>query len=496
MPLFSEWTRGLDLSHLGGARDPEVTGVSSDSRRIRPGDVFVAIRGESMDGSLFVSQAVDRGAAAVVLPSELRPGPEPSGVGIFGATNPRRALAHLSREVHGAPDRELRLIAVTGTNGKTTVSFLAAELLRLLGARAGRLGTIGYETGRRSIEATWTTPPSEEYFALLREMRDSGLGVCVLEASSHGLDQCRLGDSEVDIAAFTNLTREHLEYHRDLEDYRRAKLRLIDHLGGIGRSKPVGRAVVNMDDPVWAAVEWPSSRIGVGRATTNEVFRSAVQADRNGIRMELNYGGVAVEIHSRLLGDYNVENLTVLAGIARAMDLSPDQIAELFCELPSVPGRLERVELGEGAPLILIDYAHTPDALASVLASLRAWTPGRLRVVFGCGGDRDRGKRAPMARAAAAGSDRAILTLDNPRHEDPQRIFDDARAGFSGHDDHWAVVEDRREALRQVLQGCSEEDTVLIAGKGHERYQIMGDEKEPWDDREELIRIWKEGGLS
>jgi UDP-N-acetylmuramoyl-L-alanyl-D-glutamate--2,6-diaminopimelate ligase len=494
MPQLSHWTQGLDLEHLDGALDPTVHGVTADSRRVQPGDVFVAIRGTEADGSDYISQAIAQGAAAVVLGHrEGLPG-STEGASVFWVHDPRRVLAQLARSRHHAPDRELRLVAVTGTNGKTTVSWLGAQLLDLLGEPAGCLGTIRYRTGLRDVAADWTTPPVEELFALLREMCEAGRVACVLEASSHALDQDRIGEAEVDVAAFTNLSREHLEYHRDLDDYLRAKLRLLERLDGPARHKPTGRAVVNMNDVILSRVEWPTSAIRVGRHRDNAVQLLGATAGRDGVALRLDYGGTIVEFASGLLGDYNVENLLVLAGIALAMEVPAHRIGECFAQLQSVPGRLERVDLGEDAPLVLIDYAHTPDALESVLRSLRSLTQGSLRVVFGCGGDRDRGKRPQMARAAATGSDEAYLTLDNPRTEEPAQIFADARYGFEGQEAHTLVIEDRAQALHRALSTSGSKDTLLVAGKGHENYQIIGRQKVAWDDREVLRRAWAEGG--
>jgi UDP-N-acetylmuramoyl-L-alanyl-D-glutamate--2,6-diaminopimelate ligase len=494
MPQLSQWTRGLGLEHLDGALDPAVHGVTADSRRVQPGDVFVAIRGTESDGAEYISQAVERGAAAVVVDRRYDLPAGTKGASVFRARDPRHVLAQMARSRHHAPDRELRVVAVTGTNGKTTVSWLGAQLLDLLGEPAGCLGTIRYRTGLRDVAAGWTTPPAEEFFALLREMCEAGRVACVLEASSHALDQDRIGEAEVDVAAFTNFSQEHLEYHRDLNDYLRAKLRLLERLDGAGRHKPAGRAVVNMDDASLSRVEWPTSAIGVGRHRNNAVQLLEATAGRDGVALRLDYGGTVVEFASGLLGDYNVENLLVLTGVALAMETPAHRIAECFSQLQPVPGRLERVDLGGGAPLVLIDYAHTPDALRSVLRSLRNLTRGSLRVVFGCGGDRDRGKRPQMARAAATGSDEAYLTLDNPRTEDPAQIFADARHGFEGHEAHTWVIEDRAEALHRAMSTSGSKDTLLVAGKGHENYQIIGRDKVAWDDREVLRRAWDEGG--
>lgn len=493
MALLSQWSAGLGLVHAGGARDPEVKGVTADSRRVREGDVFVAVPGTREDGLRFVGDALRQGAAAVVA----RSGAEvelPADTPFFHVPDPRLALGQLAREAHGCPDRELTLVAVTGTNGKTTVAHLTRELLELRGTPCGMIGTIGYRTGARDEPGAWTTPPPEVLFELLAEMVEHERRACSMEASSHALDQSRLATAEVDVAAFTNLSREHLEYHRDLEDYLQAKRRLLEHLDGPRRHKPAGRAVVHLDDPVFASHPWPRSTVGVGSGAGCEVRRLDARSDRRGCRLRLSYGGEPLELRSRLLGDYNLENLLVLAGIARALELEPLELESLFPRLHPVPGRLEVLGLDDDAPLVLLDYAHTPDALTSVLRSCRALTAGRLVVVFGCGGDRDRGKRPLMARAAGTAADLSVLTLDNPRTEDPSRIFADAERGFEGVGNEWVRVDDRSDALARALEGLGVDDTLLVAGKGHETYQILGDEKVHWDDRVVLREIWNERG--
>lgn len=493
MALLSEWSRGLELVHAGGERDPEVHGVAADSRQVRAGDVFVAVRGTREHGLRFVEDALGQGAVAVVTESGATLA-VPEGVSLFHASDPRQALGHLARAAHGRPDRALRLVAVTGTNGKTTVAHLTRELLEAWGRPCGLLGTVGYDTGMRHEAGAWTTPPPELLFRLWAEMVESGREACAFEASSHALDQDRLGTAEVDVAAFTNLSREHLEYHRDLEDYFMAKRRLLDRLTGEGRHKPVGRAVVNLDDPVFGAHPWPHSTVGVGSGPGCEVRRLSAASDRSGCRLTVQYAGVEMELRGRLLGDYNLENLLVVAGIARALEIPPEDVEKLFPRLHPVAGRLEALSLGPDSPLVLIDYAHTPEALESVLGSCRRLTQGQLAVVFGCGGDRDRGKRPLMARAAGTRADRVVLTLDNPRTEDPQQIFRDAEAGFEQVSAEWSRVEDRREALATALHGLGEDDTLLVAGKGHETYQILGEERVHWDDREVLREIWSPRG--
>ena len=484
---------GLEPTVVRG--DPvavRVAQVSSDSRRIRPGGAFVAVRGHGVDGHRFLDRAVEAGAVALVVESD-EALPAAPDVTVVRVANTRRALGRMVRRLYGAPDRALEVIAVTGTNGKTTVSHLVRDLVRAGGQFCGLVGTIRYETPRRSMDAPLTTPAPEDLLELLGEMRDGDARAVAMEASSHALDQERLAGIEVDVAAFTNLGHEHLDYHRTLDAYLDAKCRLLDHLAGPDRQKPVGRAVVNLDAPLLAAREWPADSITVGTGDGATLRLREARCTREGIEIDLVLEGRDVRLESRLLGRYNVENLLVTAGIGHALGLDPDEIARRFPSLRPVPGRLEPVPLERG-PLVLVDYAHTPDGIESVLGAVRELGDGPVTLVFGCGGDRDRAKRPLMARAAVAHADRVVLTTDNPRTEDPARIFADTEAGFGRGADRVERVEDRHEALARALDVTPRGGTVVVAGKGHETYQIIGTEKQPWDDRQALREAWSERG--
>jgi UDP-N-acetylmuramoyl-L-alanyl-D-glutamate--2,6-diaminopimelate ligase len=295
------------------------------------------------------------------------------------------------------------------------------------------------------------------------------------------------------VALFTNLTREHLDYHRSLEDYFDAKLRLLDYLDQPDRKKPVGLSVVNRDDDHFASVDWPASTVFVGHREDCVVRGIAADFTREGTVIRADYDGSPVELRSRLLGLYNAHNLLLVAGAAHATGMSGEELAAHVGQLNPVPGRLEPVSL-EGGPLGIVDYAHTPDGLASSLAAVRGLSDGRIHLVFGCGGDRDRGKRPEMAAAALAGADRVYLTLDNPRTEDPEQIFRDTEAGFTGAPDRAARIPDRAEAIAAAIVDARGEDVVLVAGKGHENYQIIGEDKLPWDDRTALQGAWAAQG--
>jgi len=487
---------GLGLRHVAGPGDALVKGVACDSRKVEPGSVFVAVPGHAVDGHEFVAEALRRGAAAVVV-QEGRESALPARprAACFTATDARRVAGALARSYRANPDLDLSLVAVTGTNGKTTVSHLVRSLLDTAGRPCGLLGTLRYETGRRSLTAPLTTPDPCAFYGFLEEMRDAGLNACAFEASSHALDQERLGPVEVDVAAFTNLTREHLDYHGTMEGYLAAKLRLLDHLVGEKRDKERGAAVVFHDDPRLASVDWPEHTLKVGTSEACELRLLQAHTGREGSRLRVRWQGREVELRTRLLGAFNVENALVALGCAAALGLSDEDLAEGLAQAEPVPGRMEPLPV-EGGPLVLIDYAHTPDGLEKSLATCRQLTSARLHLVFGCGGDRDRGKRPLMAQVAARGADRIYLTLDNPRTEDPARIFADVEAGMEAAraEGRARTIADRAEAVGEALAQAGPDDLVLIAGKGHETYQILGTEKVHWDDREAVRRARSRGG--
>lgn len=481
---------GVGRDRISALDDADVTAITSDSRRVVPGSIFVALQGHASDGHAHVAEALAKGARAVIAQVGKSQAASPA---IFEVADPRDALAQLLGTFFQHPDRDLAVIAVTGTNGKTTVSHLVRDLLREGGQECGLLGTIRYETPSTSIDAPLTTPAAEDLLSLLAQMRDEHAFAVSMEASSHALDQCRLAGIEVDVAAFTNLTHEHLDYHRTLEAYFAAKLRLLDHLGAVGRHKAPGRAVVNRDADVLAAHTWPASTVFVGQDEACAVQLLHARCDREGIELRARIDGVEVDLSSQLLGRYNVENLLVAAGVAVALGLGAESIAARFPALRPVPGRLEPVVI-EGGPLLLIDYAHTPDGIASALQAVHELDAGPVTLVFGCGGDRDRTKRPLMAKAALAGADRVVLTLDNPRTEDPEQIFADTMVGFAGDPARAERVTDRQEALAHALAITPANGVLLVAGKGHETYQIFGTEKHTWDDRVALRQAWSARG--
>ncbi len=449
------------------------------SGKAAPGAVFVALAGDPAIASAHSAEAAARGAAYVVA----APGaalPDGSRAKLVVAEHPRLALGELARAAYGSDRAGFSLVGVTGTNGKTTTAFLLEHLLAASGRTVGLLGTVTYRWPGGSRPATLTTPGCLELHELFAEMADAGVDTAVMEVSSHALDQERVAGLAFAAAAFTNLTQDHLDYHKDMEAYFRAKTRLFTTY-----LDAPGRAVVNLDDPHGArlAAMLPGC-VGYGlgpfipgnwRPLRGEITHH----DGSGMTLAVSFADHRFEVASALIGQYNAHNLLAAMGVALVLGLSPSDMAALS-GFGGVPGRLERVRNGLGLD-IFVDYAHTPDALENVLRAVREVVAGRLFVVFGCGGDRDRTKRPLMARAVAEYADVAVLTSDNPRHEDPLAIMADARPGLSGAE---RVLEDpdRRRALAMALSEMRPGDVLVVAGKGHEAYQQIGDEKLPFHD--------------
>lgn len=461
---------GLLISQV--TPDLAVTGVTADSRTITPGMVYVAVRGSQADGHQFVQDAVRRGAVAVV--AERTTG---AGVAELVVDDGRRAALTLGREWYRDPARRLTLVGVTGTNGKTTTTALVRHLLNARHA-AGSIGTLGAFDGSGtpvpSTAGTLTTPGPIDLQATLAQFVEQGVTHVAMETSSHSLDQGRLDGLTFAAGVFTNLTRDHLDYHATMEAYLAAKLRL-DGLLGLQ-----GLQVVNADDPAWQALPGGRRRLTFGIAGTAHVRAEEVSLGNAGstFRLVTPMGQAVVQLP--LLGDFNVSNALGAAAAALGLGRPFDEVVERLGTAPQVPGRMER--LATQPAVILRDYAHTPDALERALGALRPLTPGRLVVVFGCGGDRDRGKRPVMGRIAVTLADVAVITSDNPRTEDPDHIMDDVEQGM-GTAPHQRVA-DRREAIAAALRVAAPGDTVLLAGKGHETYQVIGTEKVPFDERE------------
>jgi UDP-N-acetylmuramoyl-L-alanyl-D-glutamate--2,6-diaminopimelate ligase len=459
------------------ARDLEIARVTSDSRAVLPGDLFVAIAGQKADGLAFVSEAVARGAIAV---ASDRPAPAGTRVPWIRVSSPRRALARLATRLAGEPASKLVLAGVTGTNGKTTTTLLLEAILARRYGPAGFLGTIGYRTPRREIAAPRTTPEATVIQELLAETVAEGGRAAAMEVSSHALVLDRVEGCRFDVAVFTNLTRDHLDFHGDMESYYEAKRRLFD------LRKAGAPGVVNVDDPFGRRLHAeadppiltysPSGRPADFRA-------QAVRCDLSGTELDVAREGATFRIVSPLAGRFHVGNILAAAAAGIALGIEPAEIVSAVASVARVPGRFERVEAGQPFP-ILVDYAHTPDALERLLAAVREVTDRKIILVFGCGGDRDPGKRAPMGEIAGRLSDIAIVTSDNPRSESPEAILRDVEAGLSasGATKYLKIV-DRREAIRRAIELANPGTVVVIAGKGHETSQVIGSREVPFDDR-------------
>ena len=458
----------------------EICGLAYDSRRVEPGFLFAAWAGARADGHAFVPQAVAQGAVAVLCE---RPMP---GLSVPTLVLPqvRRSLAHAAQRFYGDPTAKLRMVGVTGTNGKTTTVHLLEAMCAAADWAPGVIGTLGSRYAGQVVEGGLTTPESVDLLKLLATMRDAGTQAVAMEVSSQALAQSRVAGLRFDVGIFTNLTHDHLDYHKTLEAYFAAKTELVTRL-----LKPGGVAVLNLDDARVKTLARPGT-LGFSVGGPGEVVAEDVHLGPEGIRFTARTPQGTVAIHSPLLGRFNVENIlaAVAAGVALKIPLST--IAAGLAKLTHVPGRLERVNRS-GEPLVLVDYAHTPDALRQALAAVREVTAGRLLCVFGCGGDRDPHKRAPMGEAAGAHADWSVLTNDNPRTEDPAVIAravevglqkagcQRSAAGVRGY----AVELDRARAIAQAVAAAGPQDAVLIAGKGHETYQIMGSTHHAFDDR-------------
>ncbi len=462
--------------------DPEIGGICDDSRRVNPGDLFAAVAGGRLDGHAFVQQALDRGAAAL-----LTGRPVAAAVPVVRSDDVRRTLGQLAAAYYGRPSEELFVVGITGTNGKTTTSRLVESVFAAAGYRAGVIGTIDWHYPGKAEANPVTTPGAVALRRILAEMRDAGVTHVVMEVSSHALDQARVEGVCFDVAVFTNLTRDHLDYHPDLESYGRCKQQLFTERLQAGPKASRAVAVINSDDPFGRdlASRLTVSCLTVGTGGDKRIHPVRFRSSTDGLNAALATPVGAIELHSPLVGRYNLDNVMAAVGCGIAAGIAPEAIRRGIESLAAVTGRLERVADPAGRN-IYIDYAHTPDALENALSALRPLTTGRLICVFGCGGDRDRGKRPQMGEIAGRIADFTVVTSDNPRSEPPRAIIEMILPGLrrSASADRYAVVADRAEAIAYAVAAARSGDTVLIAGKGHETYQILADRTIHFDDRE------------
>ena len=482
--------------------DPEIGSIHYRAQDVRPGGVFVAIAGSSADGHDFIDEAVSRGARTIVTQKE-------TGIQVpaIQVSDTRRALAIISAAFYGNPSEQLTLIAITGTNGKTTTSYIIESILHKAGYRVGVIGTINYRYADKTFDNPVTTPESLDLQRILAEMKQSGVTHVVMEVSSHAIDLSRIQHCWFDVGVFTNLSQDHLDFHGNMEAYWSAKKKLFSEYLPVGPKRDHVRAVINCASPRGRelAAELCMPVVRVGDSDRDDIKAFDIRCNLDGIAGRIQIPGGEFAFHSTLVGHYNVENIMCAVGVAAAMDLSPEIIGPGVESGSHAPGRLERIANQSGR-YVYVDYAHTPDALENVIKAVLALTTDRVICVFGCGGDRDKEKRPLMGEIAARHCDLSIVTSDNPRSEKPMAIIEHILAGIkkanvvaycpadlkNGYKRRGYVIEpDRRQAIALGISAARPGDSVLIAGKGHETYQILGDKTIDFDDREVARNVIK-----
>lgn len=464
--LLSELLKGIET--LKPYTDREIAGIAYDSRKVEAGYLFCAIRGESVDGHRFTASAAEKGAAVILAEYST----EHSAAEVLVADT-RMAFQQICANYFGHPEQDMKFLAVTGTNGKTSATQFIKSILDGLGIQAGLIGTVYNQIGTETEPAEFTTPEPYQLFALLHRMRKAGVKIVVMEVSSQAMDQRRADSLPFAVAGFTNLTQDHLDYHKTMENYKEAKARLFSM---------AGKGVYNIDDA--AGMELCSRFGGLTYSAKGKADLSAskIQIDVSGVSYRLSFCGKSADIRVSTPGLFTVHNTLCAAGVLLAAGFSFDEVVKGLNRIPKVAGRAEVIT--EGLPFdVMLDYAHTPDALENILSTIRTYAKGRVVTLFGCGGDRDRTKRPKMAAAAAKYSDYLIVTSDNPRTEDPAAIIAEILVGLEGSEVPYAVIENRKEAIGYAIKNAQAGDLILLAGKGHEDYQIIGKEKHPFDEK-------------
>ena len=474
--LLRDILKGIKFSAEDSARGLEVDRITCDSRAVQKGDLFIAFRGYAIDGSRFIDDAIARGAEIILAEKDFA---APPGVKKVLISDSRLALPAIAGNFYDHPSRRLKTVGVTGTNGKTTITYIVENILKCAGESTGVIGTINYRIKGRALPAKNTTPGPLELQALLSEMLREGVAFLVMEVSSHSLDQRRVDGLLFDAAIFTNITAEHLDYHETAANYFKAKEKLFGHL------KPDGTGILNNDDEKVSEL-----KRSIKRKVLTYGVREAADIKCEDLRLSLDSSSFIVKtpaaslkVDTRLVGAHNVSNILASVAAGLALGVNTRAIAEGANTALFPPGRLEPVDEGQSFK-VFVDYAHTEDALNNVLSLLRKAATRNVITVFGCGGNRDRSKRPLMGRAACSFSDSVIITSDNPRFEDPHDIIDEIENGIKGDFSNYEIVVDRREAIGRALKLAASGDIVLIAGKGHEEYQIIKDRVLPFDDRE------------
>lgn len=482
--------RGIKIEESKGNLNVEISSVTSDSRKVVKGALFVAIRGFRSDGHEYINEAIRKGASAIIIDREHK-NILLSSIPIIKVQDTREALAKVSVNFFKNPSKELKLIGVTGTNGKTTTSYLIKSILDKAGKKTGLIGTIYYFTGGKFCPAGQTTPEAPEFQNLLRNMVNNGCEYAVSEVSSHALALKRIYGSQFTSAVFTNLTQDHLDFHADMEEYFYSKSLLFSYLS------PTGKGLINIDDPrgkeLFKLNKERSFSYGVEGDAHIRAYN--IKTSVKGVEFMVKTPDGSMHITSSLPAMYNVYNILASIGVAYYLNISPDVITEGISSVTHVPGRFERIENDLGF-YVIVDYAHTENALKLLLNAAAALTRGKIITVFGCGGDRDKGKRPKMGKTAMILSDHVIVTSDNPRSEDPMSIIKDIEKGIeeaikekSNRAREYRIIPDRRDAIEEAINIAKEGDLVIIAGKGHECYQIKENEKTYFDDSEEARRF-------
>lgn len=480
---IGELLKNIPARSIFGDTNTEIGQIRYNSREVEAGDVFVAINGFHVDGHIFIPEAIRRGAAIIIHESESR---YPEVIDVHVA-NSRQTLARMADRFYNSPASALSIIGITGTNGKTTTAFLIKNILDRAGFPCGLIGTIQYQIGNKIIEPVWTTPEAPELHHLFAQLRDQRMRCISMEVSSHALKQDRVFGLQFRVAVFTNLSRDHLDFHKDMEDYQRSKEKLFEQLDPV-----VGWGVSNLDDPVGKSLakKYPQCFYTYSaKRFEGDIYPDGVEISSNGIAGIFETPAGGLEIKSPLNGEFNVYNILAAIGVGVAMDVAPGDIVRGIEQTAFVPGRFEKISVGQPFNVI-IDFAHTPDSVERSLAAARKITKGKIIALLGCGGDRDAGKRPLMGQIVSTASDICIITSDNPRTEKPEKIIDDIYAGIS----HGAVtvrIADRKSAIEHALSLANEGDTVILLGKGHERYQIIGTKRIVFDDHE-ISKTWLE----
>ncbi|MEM7008867.1 MAG: UDP-N-acetylmuramoyl-L-alanyl-D-glutamate--2,6-diaminopimelate ligase [Thermodesulfobacteriota bacterium] len=494
--ILKELLDGVDIIKFTGDEEARVCGISLDSNQVREDYLFAALKGENTDGHNYISSALENGAAALLVERLEQVSSEE--ISVIQVADTREALALVSANFYKRPTRELTLAGITGTNGKTTITYLLESIWNQERKNSGVIGTIDYRYAGKIRESSMTTPEALDLMRMFREMKDEGVQAVAMEVSSHALDRKRVVGCEFDAAVFTNLTQDHLDYHSSMESYFEVKKELFTNY--LAKSTKENKySIINIDDPYGQRLvcDAPGEVLTYSiNDTSASVYAANSIISQDGIKATIHTPNGEVEIHSTLFGEHNLSN--ILAAVATAVSLgsSAESISMGLSNIDAVPGRLETIPNSYGFS-VLVDYAHTPDALKNVLVAARPLTKGNLILVFGCGGDRDNAKRPQMGKIGKELSDILVVTSDNPRTENPEIILDHIEKGVleAGYESRpYHRIQDRAQAIKKAISLAKEEDTVLIAGKGHEDYQIIGTTKYPFDDREIAKEVLKELG--